>query len=385
MAHVDNVRRHFPAVRANTYLNTGTFGAIPDVAGDCMKNLLELQVQEGRLQGYFPQLSTVQDQVLGHLATLFRAPASSFALTESTTHGMNIVLWGLPFQPGDEVVYTGTEHQAGILPVFMQKQRRGIHVKKFDVHRSIEETLASLDRALTKRTRLVVCSHVSYETGQRLPIERLAKRAHEVGALLLVDGAQGAGAEFIDLPESGVDFYALPGQKWLCGLDGLGALYIKPQLRDELEQTYVGYPSLHAEHPHALYGYFLPGDTTRRYEHGQFGLTAWAGWLESLKFIRVQVGWDYAFSRIHGLSGHLLDMLLDIPNVEVVTPRESRAGIVSFRMNGVPSERIVRAAQERNIFVRSIAHKDLVRVSTGFYNAEDDVERLINLVRRTDL
>lgn len=385
MAHVDNVRRHFPAVRTSTYLNTGSFGAIPDVAAEKMKECIELVTREGRLQGYWQQLSQVHSAVVEQLVNLFGVPESTIALTDSTTHGINIVLWGLSLQPGDEIVYSSTEHLGGILPVFAQKMRRGVTLKKFTVHRNPDQTIASLKSVLTRRTRLVVCTHVSYETGQVLPVARIAEQAHAADALCLVDGAQGAGADFIDLGASLIDFYALPGQKWLCGPDGVGALYVRPEAHSVLEPTYVGGGTLHPAHPHTLEGYFLPKDTARRYEHAHAGLVNWIGWLESLKFARVQVGWDYVFSRVQGLSGTLIEQLLDLPTVDVLTPRESRAGIVSFRMRGVPAERIVHAASERNVSVRSVAHMDVVRVSTGYYNAEDDIDRLMAILNRTDL
>ncbi|KPV44253.1 aminotransferase class V-fold PLP-dependent enzyme [Alicyclobacillus ferrooxydans] len=384
MAHVDNVRRHFAAVRTSTYLNTGTFGALPDTAVERMQQVLDLQFREGRLQGYFGQLATVREQVREQLANLFRVPESTLALTDSTTHGINVVLNGLLWHEGDEIVFTNTEHQGGMMPLFIQKQRQGIVLKQFEVGRTVEETLQRMKAAVSSRTRLVVVSHVSYETGQRLPIERIARTAHEYSALCLVDGAQGAGAEWIDLASTDIDFYALPGQKWLCGPDGVGALYVRERAMPNLEMTFGGAASLMENHPRTMNGYFLPADSARRYEYTFVNLTNWVGWLESLRFIRVQVGWDYAFSRIHGLSGTLLDQLLDVPGVEVFTPRDSRAGIVSFRMKDISAARVVAAAAERGIAVRSIPQHDLVRVSPGFYNAEDDIDRLLSLIRRPE-
>lgn len=383
VAHVDNVRRHFAAVRTSTYLNTGTFGPLPDVAMERMQQVVDIQFREGRLDGYFNQLAGVRDQVREQIAYLLHAPVSSIALTDSTTNGINIVLWGMLWQQGDEIVYTDTEHQGGMVPLFVQKQRQGVILKRVEVSRNPDETISRLRAALSPRTRLVVCSHISYETGQRLPIEQMAQVTHDAGALCLVDGAQGAGAQWFDVTESGVDFYALPGQKWLCGPDGVGALYVHPDAMAHVELTYASSASLRSEHPHVQNGYILPDESAHRYEDTFVSLTNWVGWLESLRFIRVQVGWDYAFSRIHGLSGTLLDQLLDIPAVDVVTPRDSRAGIVSFRLKDVPSERIVSDARERGIHIRSIPHRDLVRVSTGFYNAEDDITRLLALLQRS--
>ncbi|MCL6452526.1 MAG: aminotransferase class V-fold PLP-dependent enzyme [Alicyclobacillus sp.] len=382
MALVDNVRRHFPAVRTSTYLNTATFGAIPDVAAERMKERVDDWTQRGRLHGYWQELAEVQAGVVEQLAALLHVPETSIALTDSTTHGINIVLWGLDLQPGDEVLYSTTEHAGGMMPVFAQRLRRGVTLRQFEVSRSADDTLAAFRAALTPRTRLVVCSHVSYETGQRLPIERIALTAHQQGVLCLVDGAQGAGAEYLDLGSTKIDFYAFPGQKWLCGPDGVGALFVRPGVQARLHLTYVGGASLHPAQPHSLEGYFLPKPGARRFEHGFTGLPSWAGWLESLRFARVQVGWDYVYTRIHGLSGALLDHLLDVSGVEVLTPRESRAGIVSFRVRDVPASRIVSEAAERGIWLRNVEHLNVVRASTAYYNSEDDVERLVTFLQK---
>src|SRR5205814_1779679 len=101
-------------------------------------------------------------------------------------------------------------------------------------------TLEAIDEALTERTRLVALSHVSFSTGARLPIERIATLAHSVGARVLVDGAQAVGAVPIDVHALDVDYYAWPGQKWLFGPEGTGALYVRRACQADLKATFVG-------------------------------------------------------------------------------------------------------------------------------------------------
>jgi len=378
VAHVDNLRRHFPAVRQVAYLNTGTFGVLPDAAVEAMHNALRWQLEEGRRAAtYLPELRKVRQAVREELAQLFHVSSRSFALTESTTQAVNIVLWGLALQPGDEVIVTDVEHEGGLLPAFIQKHRRGVVVKSVRASAGADELMAAVQQAITPRTRLILCSHVSYATGHRLPIERLAQLAHAHHALILVDGAQGAGAEALDLSASDIDFYALPGQKWLCGPDGTGALYVHANAEAVLEPTYVGYPTLAEANAYGLHGSFLSGPDVARYEHTQVSLANWVGFLESLHMLRVTVGWDYAITRIHGLSGYLMDKLLDVPRVHILTPREARAGFVHFRMEGVLADAFVAAAAERSVDVKAMHTTNAVRVSTGFYNTEDDIDRLL--------
>lgn len=382
MAHVDNLRRHFPAVRHQTYLNTGTCGPLSDAAANAMQTTLTKLLSEGRTaSSYYPLLTETKQKVREQLAVLFHASADSFALTENTTEGMNIALWGFPFAPFDEIIVTDTEHQGALLPAFQQKRRQVI-VRVADGNLPPDALLKGLEALITRRTRLIVVSHVSYETGYRLPLERIVELAHAYGAYVLVDGAQGAGAEDFNLPESGVDFYALPGQKWLCGPDGTGALYVRKPLWSVLDPVFIGGAGVAAGHAVDLYGTHILASDARRYEHAMTNLVNWTGFLAGLEFLRVSVGWDYAFSRIHGSSGRLIDQLLDLPRVQIQTPRDLRAGIISFQMDGMDSSVVVKEAFDRSIDIRWIPSKDLVRVSTGFFNIDDDLDRLMNFLNQ---
>jgi L-cysteine/cystine lyase len=380
MAHVDNLRRHFPSLRHVTYLNTGTCGALPDDSVKAMQGVLEQQLQEGRLRNnYFGAVEEVKQAVREQLAVLFQVRPTNFALTKNTTEAINIVLWGLPLQPGDEIVYTDDVHPSALVAMALQKQRRGVVLRRVGVQGPANEVTAAVKAALGTRTRLVVCSHVCFQTGQRLSVEEIARAARQVGAYSLVDGAQGAGAEPIDLSLSPIDFYTLPGQKWLCGPDGTGALYVRSELLSVLDMTFGGLASAREEGTVDINGAFLPATHAKRYEYDKGNLSNWTGLLESLKFLRIQVGWDYAYERIRGLSGYLMDQLLDNPSVTVVTPREARSGIISFHLNHTSSEAFVEDARERNIDLRYMPQHDLVRVCTGFYNSEDDLQRVVNL------
>lgn len=382
MAHVDNLRRHFPAVRNTAFLDTGSFGALPDVTVQAMQETLTWELTEGRTAStYAERLVVVQRQVRDQLALLLNGDASGFMLTDGTTHGLNTVLWGLPFQPGDEVIVTDAEHEGAVLPVLVQRQRRGLVVKVIDGTLTAESMVNVLDRTMTPRTRLIVCSHVARGTGHRLALEQIVQFAHARGVFVAIDGAQGAGAEPFDLKASGVDFYAFPGQKWLCGPSGVGALYVRPQVQSLLQQTYIGAHSLAQHDAWNWSGTYLAAADVSRFEHNRGALAKWVGWLESLQFLRVTAGWDYVYAHIQGLSGQLMDMLLNFDHVRVVTPRDRRVGLVHFRVHHTDPASFARSAAERAVTVRAIPERQLVRVSTAVYNNEEELTRLVNVVK----
>ncbi len=379
MAHVDNLRRNFPALRYVTYLNTGSYGCLPDVSVQAMQKALEQQLQEGRNSAHFDAVETVKQQVREELGRHLGANAESFALTHNTTEALNLALWGLNLRPGDELLLSDIEHPAALLPAITLRLRQGIQLKQFSALGSEDELLRSLEQQVTPHTKAVICSHVSASTGHVLPIARISEwcRAHRV--LLIVDGAQSAGAIPIDLTDLQVDFYAFPGQKWLSGPDGTGALYMHPRHLDELLPTIVGRPALRSQDAFDRAGYYLPAAGASRFEHDSTGLASWQGWLEALRYLRVTAGLDYVYSRIHGLSGELFDGLLDLETIRIHTPREARAGLIHFELPAVPAAKVVAQARERQIDIRATGQ--LVRVSTGWYNTSDDLERLFRCLK----
>lgn len=380
MAHADNVRRYFPAIRQATFLNTGTFGLLPEVAVQTMQSALADQLTRGRGTRYYGDLASVKDKIREQLANLLDAPSECFALTDSTTDAMNIVTNGLHWQPGDEVIVTDAEYPGAMVSLFALCERRDVTLRVVDGALPEEEFMRQLERVLSPRTRLCVVSHVSFQTGQRMPVENIARMAHRYGAHLLVDGAQGAGADAISLRNSEVDFYALPGQKWLCGPDGTGALYVRADLFSVLRPVSQSYTSVKAVDAYNWTGSYLSWADARRFEHTTIGLERLMGWYESLQLMRVTIGWDFVFSRIHGMSGYLMDRLLDFDFVRVLTPRDSRAGLIVFQLQNQTAETFVKQARERDIVVRSISERRAVRVSTGCYNSEEDLDRVVQLV-----
>ncbi|RIV28601.1 aminotransferase class V-fold PLP-dependent enzyme [Alicyclobacillaceae bacterium I2511] len=380
VALVDNLRRDFPALRQVTYLNTGSFGALPVAAAEQMKETMAQQCTEGR-EFVCSKLAEVQRDIREQLTSLFHVDANSWALTDSTAQGANAVLWGLALVQGDEILVTDNQHPEFLLPVFVQKQRRGVVVRRVQISSQLDIMMEALEAAVTSRTRLLVCSQVSYLTGHRLPVEKIIQWAHGRGILVLLDGSQGAGAEDLGLRELNADFYTFPGHKWLCGPEGTGALYVRQELVSMVEPTFVGTASLRHQMDWTSDGFYLPSERSNRFEYSTANMAVWVGWQESLKYLRIQTGWEYIFTRTKGLSGSLLDRLLDLPHVRVVTPRDARVGLVSFQVTGFSAARVVEAARQRGIQMKLLAAHNMVRVSTGFYNTEEELERLVGFLQ----
>ena len=373
------IREVLPATRDFVYLNTGSVGPISTITTEVMARDDRQALLEGRsgMKSYYA-FREHKDGLRQAFADLTGASRAEIALTHHTTDGMNITAHGLAWQPGDEIITTNLEHPGGLLSLYVLRQRWGVVVKVVDIPADISpaEVVARLEAVITPRTRLLAISHVAWNTGLCLPLADIVTMAHRHHVLVAVDGAQAAGAIPLDLPASGVDFYAMPGQKWLCGPEGVGALYVRRDRLNELAPTYVGYPSMDQEGGHDWTGYYLPQTDARRYEVGTVYRPGISGMLANLTWLQNEVCWSWIHSRIWALADYAHRTLAVVPGVTVLSPAEAHAGLVTFIVTGYDPPRVVLKLAEEGIILRSLPDPSALRICTGFYNDEADIDRL---------
>jgi L-cysteine/cystine lyase len=253
-------------------------------------------------------------------------------------------------------VLTSDEEHPGLLaPLAVAHRRRGFEVRF--------APFADLPDAIGPRTRLVACSHVSWVGGREVDVRALA----ESDALVLLDGAQGLGAVPVDVAELGCDFYAAAGQKWLCGPDGSGSLFVRRELADQLDPPWPGYMSL-AEPARAFA--LVPHPGARRFDMGLSApLVAWS--LASLELLQ-EAGLDWVHGRAASLAAKLAETLVE--RGREVAPRGPTT-LVSWRSDD-PEGETARLA-EAGVVVRYLPGRGLVRASVGAWSNEDDLERLL--------
>jgi L-cysteine/cystine lyase len=221
--------------------------------------------------------------------------------------------------------------------------------------------------AVTARTRLVACSHVSWASGRVVDYAVLKA----TGVPVLLDGAQGIGAVPIDVEELGCSYYAASGQKWLCGPEGSGCLYVRPDCLDELLIPWPGYGSLSDAH-RALD--LPPADGAARFDHGfPSGLRSTHA-LASIGLFE-RAGWAWVHNRAATLAELLAQRLAE--RGIAVSPR-GNSTLVSWAVDDAPAMVDHLAAQ--GIVVRSIPSGGLVRASVGAWTSEAEIDRLVDAV-----
>jgi len=374
--HVQRIRQEMPATTAHLYLNTGTFGPLPNCVSQTMQERIQFELQNGRLgAAAFEAMGKIYDNARSSSARLLNASVDEIALTDNTGEGLNIISHGFKWHEGDEVITTNHEHISLLAPLFQLRDRYGIVIRFADIGPTAERpVLKAIADLVTPRTRLISISHVTWTTGAVLNVGEVAYMGREWGIPVLIDGAQSAGAIPVDVKALGVDFYAIPMQKWLCGPDGTGALYVRREALDYVSPTYVGYWSV--KHEEGIEWELL--ESAQRFELGGRQTAALAGQAAVLNWLEETVGYKWLFERIASLSRYTYNALKALPGLTLLTPRPGESGLVAFKLGDRDVNEVINYLHDKhNIYIRSIPTTNSLRVSTGFYNTEEEIDKLV--------
>jgi len=374
--HLQYIRQEMPATTAHIYLNTGTFGPLPTCVMQVMQERIQKEWHEGRLgEQAFENIAAIYSHARRGVARLLHANEDEIALTANTGEGLNIICYGLNWQAGDEVITTNHEHISALAPLYQMRDRYGIIIRSADLGPQADYPLhQAIEELVTPRTRLIVLSHVTWSTGTVLDVRSVGRMGRKRGIPVLVDAAQSVGAIAVDVKQLEVDFYAIPMQKWLCGPDGTGALYACREALPSVNSTYVGYWSI--KHEKGIAWELQNG--AQRFELGGRQTCGVAGQGAVLNWLENCVGYEWIFKRISALSGYTYHALQDIPGLTLLTPQPGESGLITFTLAGHDDDELVkRLAEQYNISIRNIPTTKALRVSTGFYNTEEEIDRLV--------
>lgn len=369
-----DLRAMLPAVHATGYFNAGTFGPMPSVALEAADAVLRREVSEGRIRpGGYAENRDRSRRLAALAAEMFGADEDEIALTHSAGEGLNTGLGGIEWRRGDEVVTTNEEHPGLLLPLALLAHRRGVVTRYAAIGNGGGDVVDSLARLMTSRTRVIALSHVLWSTGAVLPLRDVADLAARHGAMVIVDAAQSAGHVPIDLHASGVDAYAMAGQKWLCGPEGTGFLYVRRNRFVDIAPTVARYGQFDPS------GFCLPAPGAHRYESGEFSAPILAAQEATLTWLRDEVGLDWAYARSRELGARLRAQISAIPGVEIITPANAMAGIVNFMIDGQPPSIVASELFDRGYTIRYVDARPCVvsaRASVSWWNTEEEVDGL---------
>lgn len=353
------LRDEFPVLSQLAYLNAGTDGPLPTAATLASACELDRELQQGRVQQHFDRRNELSGLLRAQYASLLGCPSEDVALTSCTSEGISLVLTGLGLKPGDEILTSDEEHPGLLGALAAARDLRGVSIRMV--------ALADVAASVGPQTKLVACSHVGWVSGSLAPTASLAT----VPVPVLLDGAQGVGAVPVDVAALGCAAYAGAGQKWLCGPDGTGMLYVSPELRERLAVSRRGYGNL-ADPGAGLEAQLH--DDARRFDALALSAEVLACALAAFDVLQA-AGWATVYERSRHLAGHLAELL--VAAGREVAPRGPTT-LVSFFSSDPPAERLRLA--ERGVLLRDIPDRPWLRASVGAWNDERDLLRLIDLL-----
>jgi L-cysteine/cystine lyase len=357
----EEARAQFPVLERVAYLNAGSMGPVARATAEAMSAQLDADLERGRGgQPYFERMIELRASVRERLAGLLDVDASRMALTSSTTDGCNIVLAGLDLGPKDEIVTTDAEHPGLLLPLHASGAR--VVVAPVGT-RPAAEAVDVIRAAVTPRTRLVAVSHVIWTTGQRIPV---ADVKAATGLPLLVDGAQSVGA--IPVESGGADYYTVSCQKWLCGPDPLGGLYVA-----DVDALRVALPTYFSLQSIELDGDYVPKDGALRFDSGWLAVPSLAGLVAALDCVP-----DWRFERAAEMAARCRERLVEA-GLNVRT-EAGQATLVTFEPRGGTPEEAAARAYEAGVVIRFLPNTPWIRASCGWWTSDEDLERLVAAV-----
>jgi L-cysteine/cystine lyase len=376
---IEHARSELPVVKEKLYFNTGWSGPSPIRVVEEQKRVLDWLATEGVSHHIYETMNRNLAELRSRLAALLGATPDEIAITRSTTEAINIVTGGIEWQSGQKIVTTNIEHGAGLIPAYVVRDRYGVDLEIVDVG-DCRAAMRKLARAIDNRTRLVLVSHVGFNTGLRLPIRELAKLTAERGVKLLVDGAQAVGAFRIDLHDIGCDYYAFPGHKWLLGPDATGALYVRRDRLAGLAVTFAGNET--AEAFDRKGGVTYRADA-RKFEMCDFNAALIAGWIKALEFLD-ETGIEHIESAIKRNSDYLKRRLATLSGVRLITPKywSRSAGLVAVETVRKKAADIFHALLDEGIVVRYTPTPSYIRISVNYFNTREEIDKLVDVLAR---
>jgi len=386
-----SLRQNMPALKNKYYFNYGGQGPLPTQSLNAITSSWETIQHLGPFTNdVWPYITKEVLSTKNLISEICGINPKRIAFTENVTLGCVLPLLGLPFSDSDHVLISDCEHpgivaackelarkqnlRIGILPV--SKLRNGCD-KEDETYKTV---LKLIDQSLQKNTKLVVLSHLLWNTGQIMPIELISKKLkeHSSKPYLLVDAAQ----SFCHIPIKDAcdkaDIYAFTGHKWAYGPEGLGAVALSTRVLEESNPTLIGWKSLKAEE-----GIYVNNKTPfhsdgRRFEIATSCIPLLAGLRSSLIMMKNEGSETERLFKIKNLSSILWKQLNQIKNIELVLNNPPPSGIISFSINGINSpEEVLKHLGQKKLWIRVLEDPKWLRACVHITTDLNEIDNLV--------
>ncbi len=374
-------RQKFPALANKIYFNYGGQGPMPEASLQAIYNSYQEIQNLGPFSGKAGMwVENEINLIRGAIATELGVSPDTITLTEDVTVGCNIGLWGLDLQAGDHILLSDCEHPGVIAAIEEIKRRFNLEFSTCPIMATLNDgnPVEVIEKNLQPNTKLLVISHILWNTGQVLPLAEIVNLCHTVSPTpvkVLVDAAQSVGVLPLNLAEIGVDFYAFTGHKWWCGPGGLGGLYVSTKAREELHPTFIGWRGITKDKSGKPIGW---QPDSRRYEIATSAYPLCRGLREAIAFHHQWGNPTERYEKIKELSRYLWEGLRTISDIDCLRTAPPEAGLVSFKLNnGKSHQQLVADLEKQGIMVRNILDPDCVRACVNYFTLETEIDKLV--------
>jgi L-cysteine/cystine lyase len=379
--NVEQLRCLFPALTNKVYMNFGAQGVMAKRTLAAIQESYKLVQEKGPLSmKMFGWLTDELRQTRRELAAELSVEPQTIALTQNTTDGCNIAMWGVKWRSGDDLLLTDAEHPGVVAAAFQLAKRERLTLGFCPVTLlAPEQIIENFKKRITSKTKLVVLSHILWNTGETLPLDEIIEVCHRKGALVLVDGAQSAGVLDLQLDKSKADMYAMSGHKWIGAPDGLGALYVSNEALLKIEPIFVGWRGSTFNHEGEPTGW-EPGAV--RFEGSTAPFALLSPFRTALKIRREHGTAAERYKMIVSNATKLWQALGTVDNVKRQSSTAPTAGLVSFTVAGKSHKEVCEQLESRNIMLRTIPKPNCLRASIHYFTGETDCNKLVEALRQ---
>ncbi len=381
---IDAVRADTPGVDHVAHLNNAGAALAPRVVTDTVIQHLEL---EARVGGYEAAADTIDryEGVYDSIATLLGADRHEIALVENATRGWDMAVYGFPFAANDRVITARSEYASNAIGILQLQSRYDLEIVLVDDDEHGQLDLDALETELGRGAAMVSLTHVPTGGGLVNPAREVGALCQDAGTCFVLDACQSAGQLPLDVGDLGCDVLSATGRKFLRGPRGTGFLYVRDEWIGRIEPPLLDLHAAEWTSPTS----FTIRDDARRFENWESSRAGHLGLGAAVDYA-MGVGIADGWSRLRDLAARLRKRLEQLPGVTVHDKGEVRGGIVTFTVDGHESaevkDRLRATGVNTSTTTPSHAQFDgrdlpaLVRASVHYYNTDDELDRLVDLV-----
>jgi cysteine desulfurase / selenocysteine lyase len=384
--NIDKLRRETPGVQNRIHLNNAGAALMPLPVYLAVKDHLDLELNIGGYEAA-AHAKPAFERTYDALADLINCDRSEIALVENATVGWQMAFYGMRFQSGDRILTAEAEYAANVIAYLQTAERKGIVIDFVPSDESGQMDVAALERMIDDRVKLISVTHIPTNGGLINPAVEIGAVAKRYNIPYLLDACQAVGQIPIDVEAIGCDMLTATGRKYLRGPRGTGFLYVRKGFMNQLDPPFL---DMHSAEWTELSAYKMD-PTARRFENWEFNTSGVIGLGVAVDYLK-DIGIEAASTYLRGLAASARSALSEVPGITVHDIGTEKGGIVTFQ-HADHSPETIKAHLTKNKINVSVTRmsstrfdldkrgiKNLVRSSFHYYNNENEIEKLIDVL-----